>query len=332
MSERTYSRRALGGLLARLAALSVLGVSGPLELAAGAAAAKGGLARMKAAYFPFATAPFPYDGPRPDTGAQFLDAKGKNGRIGHTSPRGGLYYEDETYSDTRVLVALPGGFDLKKKAAIVVFFHGNQATLQRDVVGRQHVLDQLQDSHLNAALIAPQFAVDALDSSAGRFWQPDAFAHFMAEAAAALAQLWGDKAARATFARLPIILVAFSGGYNPAAYVLTLGGVGKRITGVVLLDALFGETDRFVDWIETNHRSAFFFSAYTESSMAENALVRQQLVAERIACSTARPRALVPGGVTFLSTPGLEHRDYVTTAWVDNPLTWVLDHIPGMAR
>ncbi|MBI1217574.1 MAG: hypothetical protein GC186_03410 [Rhodobacteraceae bacterium] len=329
MRKATFSRREL---MARLAALSVLGIRLTDPRRAAAATTKGALARMKARYFRFATAPFPYDGERPDTGEQFLDVRGPGGRRGHNSPRGGTYYADSTYSDSRVLVALPGGFDLHKKAAIVVFFHGNQAILDRDVVQRQRVLDQLQASRLNAALVAPQFAVDALDSSAGRFWQPDAFARFMAEAAAALAEVWGAPAARASFARLPIILVAFSGGYYPAAYVLKLGGEGRRITGLVLLDALFGENDSFADWIENHHRSAFFFSAYTEAAAPENTALRQQLKAEGIASSTTRPRALEPGGITFLSSPGLEHRDYVTKAWVDDPLTWVFDRIPGLTR
>jgi hypothetical protein len=332
MTEGRFSRRALGGLTVRLAAVSLLGVSlSGLRSTAEAATPKGPLARMKARLYRFASAPFPYEGLRPDTGERFLDVKGANGRAGHTSPRGGVYYEDETYSDNRVLVALPGGFDLRKKAAIVVFFHGNQATLQRDVVGRQRVLDQLQASTLNAALIAPQFAVDALDSSAGRFWEPKEFARFMSEAAIALADLLGARDARSTFAGLPIILVAFSGGYYPAAYVLTIGGVGPRVMGLVLLDALFGETDQYVDWIKESHRAAFFFSAYSAAE-GENSVLRHQLEAERIAYSTAPPRALRPGSVTFLATLGLDHRDYVTKAWVNDPLTWLFNRVPGFSR
>ena len=64
---------------------------------------------------------------------------------------------------------------------------------QRDVVGRQAVVDQLEASGLNAVLVAPQFAVDALDSSAGHFWLPGAFAAFMDEAAAWPGQaLWRE--------------------------------------------------------------------------------------------------------------------------------------------
>ena len=65
---------------------------------------------------------------------------------------------------------------------MVVFFHGNEATLERDVRNRQAVPRQITESGLNAVLVAPQFAVNALDSSAGRFWEPGVFAQFLREA------------------------------------------------------------------------------------------------------------------------------------------------------
>jgi len=243
-----------------------------------------------------------------------------------------VYYQDETYSDRRTLLALPAGFDLGKPAAIVVFFHGNAATLQRDVVARQHVLDQLQASTLNAALIAPQFAVDALDSSAGRFWQKGAFATFMAEAAVKLADLLGDAGAHKTFAKLPILLVAFSGGYNPAIYAATVGGAKHRIHGLVLLDALSGEAGRFVNWIRDSRKFAFFLSTYSEATAGLNAVVQSRLQAHRVPFATGLPAELRPGEVAFHATPGVVHVDYVTKAWVTNPLTWVLNRVPGMAR
>lgn len=315
-------RRQFGRLALSLAASPLLpGVARAADLPA-----------MRAELFPFRTAPFPYHGTKPDDGTDFMDVTGDDGSLGHTSPRGGVYLEKATYSDNRVLVALPGGFDLRKRAAIVVFFHGNNATLTRDVVGRQHVLDQLQASGINAALVAPQFAVDALDSSAGRFWVPGAFAQFMAEAAIALAALYGSRSVRSAFASLPIFIVAYSGGYDPAAYVLTVGGVGKRVRGVVVLDGMIAEQPRFVDWIAASRRSAFFFSAFSESTAGGNGALEQGLAANGISYSTGVPQALVPGVVSFLETDGVDHDDYVTTAWVANPVQWVLSHVPGYPR
>ena len=327
MLDHRLSRRSLGRLVGKLAALSLLGT-----LPARASIPHGGLPQLKAALFPFSSSPFPYHGVRPDDGSEFMDVQGQNGRLGHTSPRGGVYYEDRTYSDHRVLAALPAGFDLRKKAAIVVFFHGNNATLQRDVVDRQRVLDQVANSNLNAALIAPQFAVDALDSSAGRFWLPGAFAQFMGEASTALARLWGSGNARSAFAGLPIILVAYSGGYNPAAYALAVGGANRRIRGVILLDALVAEGDKFAAWIAASHRAAFFFSGYSDAAASGNSDVERRLASHGIGFSTGLPRALQPGDVTFVATAGVDHDDYMTNAWVSDPLTWLLDRVQGYPR
>jgi len=322
MSATRFSRRAFGSL----ATLSLLGSAAP----ALAAAPRGPLPAAKGALLPFATAPFPYRGTRPDGGA-FFDVNDGDGRLGHTSPRGGVYYESSTYSDNRVLVALPAGFDLHRRAAIVVFLHGNNATLERDVLSRQRVLKQLQASSLNAALIAPQFAVDALDSSAGRFWVPGAFAQFISEAASALATLWGARTARSAFAELPIIVVGYSGGYNPAAYATTVGGIARRIHGLILLDALVGEENRFLAWITASHRWAFFFSAYSAATEDGNEGLTQKLAARGIRYSPGLPQALLPGEVNIVAAPGA-HDDYVTSAWVADPLTWLFDRIPGFSR
>jgi hypothetical protein len=110
----------------------------------------------------------------PEKSKPFIDVI-EGDRLGHTSPRGGIYWEDQTYSDRRSLLYIPRGFDPRRPALMVVFFHGNEATLTRDVQNRQQVPRQVAESGLNAVLVAPQFAVNALDSSSGRFWEPACF-------------------------------------------------------------------------------------------------------------------------------------------------------------
>ena len=127
-------------------------------------------------YAAFQNSAFPYHGLIPnyqDTGKTrpFIDVD-DNGRLGHSSPRGGLLWEDQTYNDRTVLLAAPQSFDPARPGVIIVFFHGNMATLERDVVARQQIVRQLANSGLNAVLVAPQLAVDAPNSSAGKFWAP----------------------------------------------------------------------------------------------------------------------------------------------------------------
>ena len=80
------------------------------------------------ALVPFDVSPFPYRGIAPKTGKPFLDVE-EGERRGRNTARGGVLWEDATYSDRRVLMSIPRGFDLRKPSIIVVFFHGNGATL-----------------------------------------------------------------------------------------------------------------------------------------------------------------------------------------------------------
>ena len=96
--------------------------------------------------------------------------------------QGRVYWEDQTYSDRRVLLHIPKAFDVRRPALMLVYFHGHGATLERDVLNRQKVPAQISASNANVVLVAPQLAVDAVDSSAGNFWQPGAFGRFIGEA------------------------------------------------------------------------------------------------------------------------------------------------------
>ena len=213
---------------------------------------------------------------------------------------------------------------------IVVFLHGNRATLERDVGGRQRVAAQIAEANVNAVLVAPQLAVNANDSSAGRFWESYGFARFIGEAGAHLARLHGDKRTRKTFATLPVVIVAYSGGYVPAAWALHKGGSDARVIGVLLLDALYGEVDKYADFI-ARHPNAFFVSAYTSSSARGNEALQQHLSERDFPFDTSLPPRL-QGSVAFLRTSGADHEDFVTRAWVDDPIRVVLERIGGYAR
>jgi hypothetical protein len=266
---------------------------------------------------------FPYLGNNPRTDEPFLNIS-KGERRGHRSYGGRVYWQDETYNDNRVLMHVPENFDARKPGVIVVFFHGNGATLERDVRDRQLVPQQISDSGVNAVLLAPQLAVNAADSSAGKFWQPGGLKRFVAESADHLARLYGDPGAAKAFASMPVIIVGYSGGFVPAAWSLEVGGLGNRVRGVFLLDAVYGELDKFASWI-ANNRSGFFVSAYTRYTRRHDRELMQILKEKDIAISEDMDGPLRPGSVVFVETPeGVTHRDYVTNAWTENPVKEVL--------
>ncbi len=266
---------------------------------------------------------FPYLGNNPRTDQPFLNIS--NGeRRGHRSYSGRVYWQDETFNDSRVLMHVPENFDIRKPGVIVVFFHGNGATLERDVRNRQLVPQQISDSGVNAVLLAPQLAVDAADSSAGKFWQPGGLKRFVTESADHLAELYGDPRAAKAFANMPVIIVGYSGGFVPTAWSLEVGGLGNRVRGVFLLDAVYGELDKFASWIE-NNRSGFFVSSYTHYTERHDRELMHMLREKGIAVSENMDGPLKPGSVVFVETPeGVTHRDYVTHAWTQNPVKEVL--------
>jgi hypothetical protein len=277
----------------------------------------------RTALIDFKTAPFPYDGKMPGSDRPFLDA-GQAGHRGHTNFRGRVLWESETFSDPRVLLHIPPGFDANRPGVMVVFFHGHGANLATDVRDRQQVPAQISASGMNAVLVAPQFAFDAADSSAGKFWEPGGFKRFIDEAAEQLARLDGDPQTVRTFADMPIVIVAYSGGFGPTLAVLDHGGVkSSRLRGIVLLDALYSGIDKFANWIADN-RSGFFVSSYTPHTRGHNADLEQLLRAKSVPYGAELRHDHLPGSVTFLPAGPISHRDFVTHAWADSPLKDIL--------
>jgi hypothetical protein len=183
---------------------------------------------------------------------------------------------------------------------------------------------QISDSGANVVLLAPQMAVDAADSSAGKFWQPGGLKRFMAESSEHLARLYGDPNSARAFANMPIVIVGYSGGFLPTAWSLEVGGISDRVRGVVLLDAVYGELDKFASWIES-HRSGFFVSSYTHYTARRDRELMSMLRQKGISVSEDMDGPLRPGSVVFVETgDGITHRDYVTRAWTQNPLKDVL--------
>jgi len=277
----------------------------------------------------FNASAFPYRGVIPGANKPFLDVR--NGkRLGHTTQRGDVCWEDQTYSDRRSLLYLPAGYNPALPAMIVLYLHGQGATLERDVMGRQGIPRQVAESGQNVALVAPQLAFDALDSSAGNFWRPGHLATYIDEAAERLMRLYGDKRAGPHFNASPVLIVSYSGGYLSAAYAVAQGGATYRIKGVILMDSLYGDEEKFAAWVAIRRQTGFLLSAYTDSTREENASLQAMLAKRRIPYKDALPRDLAPGTMTFVSCGGLEmHGDFMTRAWGQDPLAQALAMIPG---
>jgi hypothetical protein len=282
----------------------------------------------------FKYAPFPYSGPGEDGRTPFYDLIDALKRRGHRTPSGDVLIEGITYSDDRTLMYVPAGFDPRRPALIVMFFHGHGSVIERTVM-EADLPRQITESGANAVLVAPQFAYDAADSSPGKFWRPAAFARFVDEAATKLAQLLTPQGAdlrrlSGVFNLAPVMLVAFSGGYKPAAYVLARGGAAHRIHSVVLLDALYDEEDKFAAWFASTRQRAFIASFYTESTAGNQAKLRDMLAKRRIASSTSLPASFPHGTAVFIASGTIErHARFVLDGPPRDPVKTILATIPG---
>ena len=214
-------------------------------------------------------APYPYVGKYADGEQDFFDyIDPASGERFHTNRYGGRLAEKKHYRDNSVLFHVPKHFDPRKPIMYVVFFHGIQTDVSRS--NRDYALArQVENSGRNAILIVPQLAKDATDSSPGKFFQRNAFSVFMAEVAEVLALRLGASY-RCELAEAPIVIAAFSAGYKAAAYVLDRGGLDERIIGVLLMDALYEDVDKFHHWIRANADRALFVSIYGRGECEEN--------------------------------------------------------------
>ncbi|HJQ56611.1 MAG TPA: alpha/beta hydrolase [Vineibacter sp.] len=297
-ARRLPHRRRLLSLLACAGAL-------PGEALGQASTVRPALTRI----LPFRSAPFPYDGPGDDdTGPFFNTIAGDGRRRGRVTSRGELLWEDQAFADAGVLLHVPADFDARRPARLVVFFHGHGSSIDRVVADMQ--LDrQIAQAAVNAVLVAPQFAREASDSSPGKFWRPGAFSRFLDEAAArltdAIAKSRAERPAVTNALRAaPVTLVAFSGGYKPAAFVLDRGGADARIAGVLLLDALYDEEERFARWFAANRTRSYLASLYTNSTMSHQMALMERLRPHPIA--TTLPAVLGPGTAAFVACGGVE--------------------------
>jgi hypothetical protein len=101
---------------------------------------------------------------------------------------------------------------------------------------------------------------------------------------------------------------------------------------VILMDALYGDEDKFAAWAAARRRQAFLLSAYTDSTKDENAALQGLLDKRRVPYTRGLPSALNPGTFAFAACGGLDmHGDFVTRAWRPDPLRHALSMIPGYA-
>jgi hypothetical protein len=161
-----------------------------------------------------------------------------------------VFAAKEHYSDSTVAIFIPRGFRETGRIDFVVHFHGWQNNVT-NVLRRYRLIEQLRSSGRNAVLVVPQGPRDASDSFGGKLEDPGGFKRFIEEVAQVLRDRPGAK--RKDFGVGTIVLSGHSGGYHVISAILDRGGLASHIKEVWLFDALYGQTDKFLAWLDQYH-------------------------------------------------------------------------------
>ncbi len=200
-----------------------------------------------------------------------------------------LYTTAEHYRDSSVLIVAPGNLHARKSVDLVFWFHGWRSNV--DSASVKYLLTrQFIASKRNGVLVLAETARNAPDSYGGKLETPGEFKALVADV------IGGLKAKRIIGKKCKpghILLGGHSGAYRVMARIIKNGQM--PVDGVMLFDALYGETDIFMDWIRENeaHR---FTNLYTDhgGTRDETRMMMKWLDSEKIPYFQVEETALVP--------------------------------------
>ena len=198
-------------------------------------------------------------------------------------------FGDTTYNDRRVLFAASPNFDPNGAGRHRVFFHGNQATLSRDVVERQQAARQLAASEAQRRAGRAAARGRRAGFERRQFLAPGAFAQFLDEAESKLARSLPQRRAqrfRAHAGRSSSPTAAAT-CRRPFARAWRRGRARR---GVVLLDALYRRSRQVRAIGSRGARPARSSSAPIRlRPMSENEALRDRLERDGVAVEDGVP-------------------------------------------
>ncbi len=184
--------------------------------------------------------------------ASFPDTDRMNGHVYNNV----LYNTADHYSDSSVLIIIPKNFHAGKKINMIFWFHGWNNNIDSAVV-RYGLSRQFAESGQSAVLVLAETAKDAPDSYGGKLEQNNIFKNLVNDV---LQKLVKENITPSGCSPGNIIIAGHSGAYRVMANILQNGNV--PVNEVILFDALYADTDKFLNWLSAagDHR---FINLYT---------------------------------------------------------------------
>jgi hypothetical protein len=216
----------------------------------------------------------------------FPDSSRLKGHIGNHV----FYSTADHYSDSHVLIIAPKNLDAVQKVNLIFWFHGWHNNID-SAVAYYHLSSQFMTSGMNAVLVLPETAKDAADSYGGKLEKPGVFKALVGDV---LQELKNKKMIGAHCASGYILLGGHSGGGEVISCIVEKGQI--EINEVVLFDALYDGTEKFMAWIKTDtaHRFIHLYTDYGYGPKDENQNMITQLKQEQIPFFETEESVLTP--------------------------------------
>ena len=199
-----------------------------------------------------------------------------------------LYDAPAHYTDSSVLIVVPKNIEVKKKVDLMFWFHGWGNNIDSAVI-RYKLASQFAASRLNAVMVLAETAKNSPDSYGGKLENPGIFKALVQDV---LKKLETEKICKKCEPG-NILLAGHSGAYRIIAYILQNGNMPVKET--ILFDALYSETDKFMNWIKAdlNHR---FIDIYTDrgGTDEETKGMMNLLAKDNIAYDSIEENSLTP--------------------------------------
>ena len=214
-----------------------------------------------------------------------------------------MYSTAEHYLDSSVLMVVPAGLKAGSKVNLVFWFHGWQNNIDTALV-KYGLARQFEASKVNAVLVLAETARNAPDSYGGKLEQLGTFALLVKDV---LHKLVEERVIPGKCSAGHVLLAGHSGAYRVMAGILQNGNI--PIDEVILFDALYANTNTFINWIATDkdHR---FIDLYTDNggTLEETQRMRQQLIDMKIRADSTEESQVTDGmlkasRVLFIHTP-----------------------------
>jgi len=179
----------------------------------------------------------------------------------HENRKEGHVYKEQHYSiqehyrDSSVIMFIPSYYTPKDSIDLVFYFHGWNNNIDTTIY-KFNLLEQFYSSSKNGILVLAETAVNSPDSYGGKLQEKDIFKNLVTDVFQKIEDVYGLQNMIGN-----ITLAGHSGAWKVMSYILMNGGLSDRISAVYLFDALYGDVEKYIHWLD--YYNGKFINIYT---------------------------------------------------------------------